>query len=107
MGVGEHQVDRTRHLIYIHNIYILYINLYINVLFFCLTYVTSSMLASCTFLVSLLQSIGQNFCMTYTQIVVFLYIMCLFFFFASIIGIHNCSYSAILNSFLYLYNSAL
>ena len=52
-------------------------------------------------LASLLQCIGQNFCINYIQRVVFLYII-LRFPFLSIIGCHNCSYSAILNSFLYL-----
>ena len=55
---------------------------------------------------SVVIDIGQNFCMNYIQIVVFLYIILrvtFFFFCVSIIGCHNnCSYSAILNSFLYL-----
>ena len=44
--------------------------------------------------------------MNYIQIVVFLYIFIegqfLFSFFVSIIDCHNCSYSAILKSFLYI-----
>ena len=60
--VGEHQVDGTRLLIYI------YIYLYIDVFFAILM----SHIASCAFLAPLLQCIGQNFCMNYILIVVFL-----------------------------------
>ena len=47
----------------------------------------------------------KKFCLNYIQIVVFLYFIVrvtFFFFFVSIIGCHNCSYSAILNSFVFL-----
>ena len=97
--VEEHQVDGTRILIYI------YIYLYIDVVFLPYIRHKQDVIASCTFLASLLQCIGHNFCINYIQIVVFLYIILrvtFFFFFVSIIECHNCSYSAILNSFLYL-----
>ena len=73
--VGEHQVDGTRLLIYIYIIFI-----------FCHTYVTSKILY---LLASLLQCIGQNFCMNYIQIVVFLYII-LRSLFIFIFCVNNC-----------------
>ena len=57
-------------------------------------------IASCTFLASLLQCIGQNFCMNYSRVLVYSEGHFLILFFVSIIGYHNCSCSAILNSFL-------
>ena len=54
------------------------------------------MIASCTFSALLLQCIGQNFCVNYIEGHFFI------LFFVSIIGCHNCSYSAILSIFLYL-----
>ena len=76
--VGEHQVDGTRLLIYIH------IYLYIDVYIF-LPYL--------------------RHCILYNDVLyVYYYIEGHFFilFFVSIIGCHNSSYSTILNSFLYL-----
>ena len=55
-------------------------------------------------LTSLLQCIGQNFCMNFTNSHVLVYYIkghFFFFFFVLITGCHNCSYSAILYSFLY------
>ena len=62
--VREHQVDGT----WLFILYYLYIDVYI---FFA---ILASQVRSCTFLASLLHCIGQNFCMNYIQIVVFLYI---------------------------------
>ena len=60
-------------------------------------------IASSTILASLLQCIGQNFCMNfYSNCRVLVYYIEGHLFFVSIIGCHNCSYSAILNSYLYL-----
>ena len=99
--VGEHQVDGTRLLIYI------YIYLYIDFFFAILA---SQVRCYCILylLCFIVTCIGQNFCI---QTVMFLYIILtvtfFLFFLLSIIGCHNCSYSAILNNFLYLHNSAL
>ena len=68
--VGEHQVDGTWLLIYI------YIYLYIDVQTFFAILVSQVRCYCNLYLFSLLlQCIGQNFCMNYNQIVVFLYII--------------------------------
>ena len=61
--VGEHQVDGIRLLIY----------RCLN--FFAILVSQVDIIATCTFLASLLQCIGQNICLNYIQIVVFIYII--------------------------------
>ena len=73
------------------NLY-LYIFIHRCINFFAILVSQVRCFATCTFLASLLQCIGQNFCMNNIEIVVFLYIILrviiFIVFFVSIIGCH-------------------
>ena len=93
---GEHQVDGTRHLIYIlfiHRCIIFFVILTSQVRCYCIQYLLS-------FIVTMYWT--KFLYELYSNSRVLVYYIEGHLFFVSIIGCHNCSYSAILKSFLYL-----